>query len=260
MSDGDALLRAILLRPDDDTARLVYADWLQENDGNVPCEVCARKGCECPQHVPNHYANRAALIRVQCELARLRGNATRRAELVFRENQLHDAHALAWAPVPCPVCEGSGNQPGDAYDLGRCDGCDGDGYAPLEWERGFVVAVRCRMGDVLRWSNSEAWTLTPWARAVADAHPVERWEIVDREPWHVSGTNRLHWWVDADREQPVDGVPETCLIPRAVMLAMPDEHRSPSNRRAVFVTAALARAALAFAVGRVARRIAGLPG
>lgn len=31
MSDGDALLRAILLRPDDDAARLVYADWLDEN-------------------------------------------------------------------------------------------------------------------------------------------------------------------------------------------------------------------------------------
>lgn len=31
MSNGDALLRAILLNPADDTARLVYADWLQEN-------------------------------------------------------------------------------------------------------------------------------------------------------------------------------------------------------------------------------------
>jgi len=31
MSEGEALLRGVLLRPDDDTARLVYADWLQEN-------------------------------------------------------------------------------------------------------------------------------------------------------------------------------------------------------------------------------------
>jgi len=35
MSDGDALLRAILLNPADDVARLVYADWLQEN-GDEP--------------------------------------------------------------------------------------------------------------------------------------------------------------------------------------------------------------------------------
>lgn len=31
MNDGDALRRTILADPDDDTARLVYADWLQEN-------------------------------------------------------------------------------------------------------------------------------------------------------------------------------------------------------------------------------------
>src|SRR5262245_51635979 len=34
MTDGDALRRAILAEPDDDTPRLVYADWLQEN-GNT---------------------------------------------------------------------------------------------------------------------------------------------------------------------------------------------------------------------------------
>jgi uncharacterized protein (TIGR02996 family) len=31
MSDGEALLRTILLCPEDDTARLVFADWLDEN-------------------------------------------------------------------------------------------------------------------------------------------------------------------------------------------------------------------------------------
>ncbi|VTU01329.1 Repeat-companion domain protein OS=Isosphaera pallida (strain ATCC 43644 / DSM 9630 / IS1B) GN=Isop_0391 PE=4 SV=1 [Gemmataceae bacterium] len=31
MSDGDALLAAIIANPDDDTPRLVYADWLDEN-------------------------------------------------------------------------------------------------------------------------------------------------------------------------------------------------------------------------------------
>jgi len=35
MSDRDALLAAILADPADDTARLVYADWLTENgDGD----------------------------------------------------------------------------------------------------------------------------------------------------------------------------------------------------------------------------------
>ena len=31
MTDRDALYRAILAHPADDTPRLVYADWLQEN-------------------------------------------------------------------------------------------------------------------------------------------------------------------------------------------------------------------------------------
>jgi uncharacterized protein (TIGR02996 family) len=32
MHDGDALLAAIIAHPDEDTPRLVYADWLEEND------------------------------------------------------------------------------------------------------------------------------------------------------------------------------------------------------------------------------------
>ncbi len=32
MSDGDALLAAILAHPDEDTPRLVYADWLDEHN------------------------------------------------------------------------------------------------------------------------------------------------------------------------------------------------------------------------------------
>jgi uncharacterized protein (TIGR02996 family) len=32
MTDGFALLRAIELHPDDDTPRLVYADWLDRNN------------------------------------------------------------------------------------------------------------------------------------------------------------------------------------------------------------------------------------
>jgi uncharacterized protein (TIGR02996 family) len=50
MSDRDALIAAILANPDEDTPRLMYADWLDEH-GEAP---------------------RAEFIRVQCELARQR--------------------------------------------------------------------------------------------------------------------------------------------------------------------------------------------
>jgi uncharacterized protein (TIGR02996 family) len=38
MNDGEALLAAILANPDDDTPRLVYADWLDEHDESARAE------------------------------------------------------------------------------------------------------------------------------------------------------------------------------------------------------------------------------
>lgn len=52
-----ALLAAIADRPDDDTPRLVYADWLDDHAGDLPDPAAARV--------------RAEFIRVQCEATRL---------------------------------------------------------------------------------------------------------------------------------------------------------------------------------------------
>jgi uncharacterized protein (TIGR02996 family) len=49
-TDGGLLLRAILAEPDEDTPRLMYADWLEEKGGSA----------------------RAEFVRVQCELAGLK--------------------------------------------------------------------------------------------------------------------------------------------------------------------------------------------
>ena len=58
-SDFEALVRSVFQNPEDDTPRLVFADFLEEN--NEP--------------------DRAALIRLQCELARERARSPRAAEL-----------------------------------------------------------------------------------------------------------------------------------------------------------------------------------
>jgi uncharacterized protein (TIGR02996 family) len=71
LSQHEAFLRAIFESPDDDTARLVYADFLHE------------QGDE----------DRAELIRVQCELARKSGQIEHRDrvwELATRERELLD--------------------------------------------------------------------------------------------------------------------------------------------------------------------------
>lgn len=70
MNERDALLRAICDHPDDDTPRLVFADWLQENGEE----------------------ERAEFIRVQVELARGVD-----AGLDKREKELIAAHRAGWS-------------------------------------------------------------------------------------------------------------------------------------------------------------------
>jgi uncharacterized protein (TIGR02996 family) len=71
------LLQAVREAPDDDTPRLIYADWLE--DHNQP--------------------ERAELIRVQCEMARL-PPGPRAATLRQREQELLARHAAGWtAPL-----------------------------------------------------------------------------------------------------------------------------------------------------------------
>jgi uncharacterized protein (TIGR02996 family) len=72
-----ALLQAARSQPDDDTARLVLADWLEENgDGSDLA--------------------RAELIRVQLELSRLGQDSLRRRVLQAREKALLEEHGPAW--------------------------------------------------------------------------------------------------------------------------------------------------------------------
>jgi uncharacterized protein (TIGR02996 family) len=81
MADRDAFLAAIRADPDDDTNRLVYADWLDDHGQ--------------PQ--------RAEFIRLQCELARLPPADPRRPALQGRERELLRAHRRAWAAELPPL-------------------------------------------------------------------------------------------------------------------------------------------------------------
>jgi uncharacterized protein (TIGR02996 family) len=74
MTPEDAFLQTIRENPDDDTPRLVYADWLDE------------KG----------QPERAEFIRVQCEAATLALGDPRRQRLETRGRKLLGRHAAAW--------------------------------------------------------------------------------------------------------------------------------------------------------------------
>jgi uncharacterized protein (TIGR02996 family) len=78
MTHDDTFLQAIRSSPDDDTPRLVYADWLEEHG----------------------QSDRAAFIRVQCRLALLPEGDPRRPELEARERGLLQEHGEEWtAPL-----------------------------------------------------------------------------------------------------------------------------------------------------------------
>jgi uncharacterized protein (TIGR02996 family) len=77
MSERDALYAAILANPDDDTPRLVYADWLDENGDD------------------NDRA-RARFIRLQCDANRHEMGSARRESLERDAWQLRSQHGQEW--------------------------------------------------------------------------------------------------------------------------------------------------------------------
>ncbi len=82
-SMAEAFLQAIRERPEDDTSRLIYADWLDDNGDPA----------------------RAELIRVQCEKAHLPRWHPRRDLLAWRERVLLAKHEHAWR-AELPKIEG----------------------------------------------------------------------------------------------------------------------------------------------------------
>jgi uncharacterized protein (TIGR02996 family) len=74
MTHHDAFLQAIREAAEDDTPRLVYADWLEENGDS----------------------ERAEFIRVQCDLARLEPADPRYADLHLRQLEMLARHEREW--------------------------------------------------------------------------------------------------------------------------------------------------------------------
>jgi uncharacterized protein (TIGR02996 family) len=79
MTPDEAFIEAIRDASDDDTPRLIYADWLEE-----------------------HGDPHGEFIRVQCELARIGRDDPRRTALAAREQELWVRHKAVWAgPYNC---------------------------------------------------------------------------------------------------------------------------------------------------------------
>jgi len=167
LDQQQALLAAILANPGDDLPRLVYADWLEENERDEECVTCQGRGvhgarrytpgkmwtcshCSGSGRASNGFAARVEFIRVQVELAAgvhclhcgskgMIGNSTcrhcRPKELALRkrERELWERHKCEWFGDRWAILWLDGEQEDAVHDTTHA-------YI----SRGFVSEVRAR--------------------------------------------------------------------------------------------------------------------
>jgi uncharacterized protein (TIGR02996 family) len=177
MSDGDALLRGILECPEDDTARLVFADWLDENG----------------------QAERAEFVRVQVELARalaLEPVGNHPMWLAGHRVAYHHERAflaemlggtcrcvlcLQTRQVELFNCLYSDDLPGSFVP--NLDGRLGRDSPHAHYRRGFVESVTCTAAAFLA-----------HAGAIFSRHPVTAVRLSDRIPHVYQGV--FNWFTE----------------------------------------------------------------
>lgn len=174
--DWPAFLAAISADPDDDTARLVAADFLEENGD----------------------PDRAAFVRVQVGLARLettgRGKSLEADHLRAKERAFLGPLAMYrvwWGMADCPELVRMEHTAG-GFAVERVGGAD-----RLTWHRGFVELIRCpalawlRHGDAVRRRNPvrdllltdcDRMTRENWYAAMASLTGLRAVELRDAEP------------------------------------------------------------------------------
>jgi uncharacterized protein (TIGR02996 family) len=201
VSEETALLDAIRLHHDEDTPRLVYADWLEEHD----------------------QADRAAFIRLQCEAARLPPGEESSAKAT-QADKLLKANRLAWFG---PLWK--------AFRLSNPAVRQGT------FDRGFVTSLASSASDFIKHSDAIARfapclrTITPLAaqkklgRLLAKPFIRSIAELnLDLEPDDVQVFNELPAWGSFDAlrlevsfenaEDSLEGLPDAPLVQAAKRL------------------------------------------
>lgn len=195
MTDQEALIAAIIANPADDTARLVYADCLDENAGEseAPCVSCAGTGWDDrgrTKYVPpvyqcrtclgekvtrtsNGYAERAEFIRVQVELERTPG-------CTYSKPTWNAEHK----PGLCPWCD-LRRRERELLAIGRNsiewrgDLVNRIPSGKSQFTRGFISEIEC---------NWMSWLAH--ADAIRTAQPIERVKLRSR-PYIIVTNERI---------------------------------------------------------------------
>jgi len=219
VTDGDALLAAILAAPDEDTPRLMYADWLEENHVEWAC------GCDGGAQDTGGTTPWGEPVYQECwhceGTGRVSNGFRERAEFIRRSV----GSGLAFYP------ESTGEPPPFTGDWP--DGLDWTGC------RGFVAEARCPLA---------VWQAH--GPAVVRRHPVQAVRLTDRRTWPANSLLRVYIWFSADFDETSD---PPSVIPDPYFAAMwdaapaTDRHQdqtNPASRWLSFHTEADAHAAL----------------
>jgi len=167
------LLRAIAADPADDTVRLAYADWLEENAGEVECRACLGTGSHAldPYDLAARYGRAAAtkiIDGAKCSACggsgRVGDGKRERAEFIRVQVELAAGGCLPGLCICTRGCDELRRRErelkGDSAGNGtrRTFECWADDFDSLRWllttggsvdyARGFVAEVRCPL-DVL---------------------------------------------------------------------------------------------------------------
>jgi uncharacterized protein (TIGR02996 family) len=132
MTDHDALLRAILAHPDEDTPRLAFADWLQENED----------------------PDRGEFIRLEVELARTHSNIemneSSRDLLMNRRVELLKRHRHQWLKPFLPHAREA------AFERGFIASLDVAASTFLQHAERWFAITPLRRVKFITWSVSDA--------------------------------------------------------------------------------------------------------
>jgi uncharacterized protein (TIGR02996 family) len=204
MTDADTFTRAALLRcvieaPDDDTPRLIFADWLEEHGEGaraefvrVQCRIAEiQRMCWCGSCVKRRGGGQHhnGPCGVDQERVTLPDGSSRQAFLRRRERELLDTHHRDWFQIFGLSAAGFG----ESHELCWWPAGDSRGQSRVmegSTRRGFVAHV--------------SLTATDWlthAPAITAAHPIE--EVTFTE-FRTADGNALCWqWMKAMGRHPL---------------------------------------------------------
>lgn len=155
-AEREAMLRAVLADPDDDTVRLAFADWLDEHG----------------EH------DRAAFVRVEVEMAAAGPEPRRHARDCPRHGLYRTRHRTRYTDHPgCAKCRHRRLVDRDRTTARDClydeTGRLGDWGMRPSWSRGFVSTVYCTTADFLKHGP-----------ALFGEQPVTSVRLTDKTPHH----------------------------------------------------------------------------